>query len=125
MWYKIINNFSFCTGNLHDWGFINGFGSLARFDRIRTMVNYKNGSELIVSDFSNNCIRRVNRHTSAVTTFAGICTDSQILDRPRDILYHKDKDLFYYLLNNRSIVEHDVVKGKIQNFMFCNKFKDY
>ena len=89
------------------------------------MVNYKNGSELIVADYVNNCIRRVNRRTSTVTTFAGICTDYQILYYPWSILYRKDKDMFYYLLLNGSIVEHDVVKGKIQNFMFCNKFKDY
>ena len=89
------------------------------------MVNYRNGSELIVSDYGNGCIRRVNRHTSTVTTFAGICTDSQILGRPSGILYHKDKDLFYYLLANNSIVEHDVVKGKIQNLIVCNKFKDH
>ena len=88
------------------------------------MVNYKNGSELIVADRFNHCIRRVNRHTSTVTTFAGICTNSQILYSPWRILYHKDKDLFYYLLNNGSIVEHDVVKGKIQNLIVCNKFKD-
>ena len=88
------------------------------------MVNYKNGSELIVADRFNHCIRRVNRHTSTVTTFAGICTNSQILYSPWRILYHKDKDLFYYLLTNGSLVEHDVVKGKIQNLIVCNKFKD-
>ena len=121
MWYYTINIFSFCTGDLYERGFINGVGYRARFDNIRTIINYKNGSELIVADLYNNCIRQVNRHTSIVTTFAGICaTDSQILHRPREILYRKEKDLFYYLLKNSSIVEHDVVKGKIKNCMVCN-----
>ena len=124
MWYYIINNFSFCTGHPYKKGFINGVGHRARFRGILDMVNYKNGSELIVVDSYNHCIRRVNRHTSTVTTFAGICTDSPILDQPKDVLYHKDKDMFYYLLANDSIVEHDVVKGKIQNLIVCNKFKD-
>ena len=88
------------------------------------MVNYNDGSELIVADYSNHCIRRVNRHTSTVTTFAGICTDSEILGGPASILYRKDKDLFYYLLYNNSIVEHDALNGKIQNLIVCNKFKE-
>ena len=89
---------------------------------------YNNGSDIIVADVENRCIRKLNRQTRLVTIFAGDCpvkgevtepvkADKATLSLPYSILYHQERDIFYYLLiRPSSIVEHNITKGIYKKF---------
>ena len=103
---------------------------MVRFADIFDARQHNNGSDIIVADYFNCCIRKVNRHSRLVSTFAGTCSQNwndvdvstnaknATFSSPVSLLYHKERDVFYYLLQvpTAIIVEHDIIKGEIQVF---------
>ena len=64
--------------------YVEGSGTAARFDHIHDL-DFLSPTELICTDYRNDCLRLVNfTQTSAVTsTFAGRCEDGQVVDGSR------------------------------------------
>ena len=69
----------FWGGSEDNYGFADGFGSFARFNRPSDLVVTADGRAIVV-DYGNHCLRRVNISTGETSTFVGRCASGGVQD---------------------------------------------
>jgi len=105
--------------------FRNGPGHFAYFNVVQDLLQINNGSDIIIADLNNHCIRKVERRSGLhphVSTFVGDCNrqgyvsdpvspaDAK-LTHPLKLLHIPEENIFYYLLD-RVILKHNLTSSK-------------
>jgi len=120
----LFSNF-FSTGKESETAFRNGPGHFAYFNVVQDLLQINNGSDIIIADLNNHCIRKVERRSGLhphVSTFVGDCNrqgyvsdpvspaDAK-LTHPLKLLHIPEENIFYYLLD-RVILKHNLTSSK-------------
>ncbi|KAF6034466.1 hypothetical protein EB796_007227 [Bugula neritina] len=119
------------AGKENETAFRNGPGYSAYFNIVQDLVQINNGSDIIIADLNNHCIRKVERGNGLypyVSTFVGDCgrqgyvsdpvspADAR-LTHPLKLLHIPEENIFYYLLD-KVILKHNLTSGRSDKPMY-------
>jgi len=95
---------------------------------VTDIEQFNNGSDIIVADFAEFCITKVDRKKNTITEFAGICgkpmepgnTKDSGLNKPEKLLYVAEENAMFYILFSKKILKHNLTNGEPQlSFKKC------
>lgn len=107
----------FCCflGSLNTTGLASGIGTEALFGSIRSLAQYKSGQNIIVADYSNDCIRKIDRITGNVTHLVPLVDHSSLIfEKPGCVLYVEEDNVFSILAQRNGesvIIQHKLDTG--------------
>ena len=103
---------SLIAGSAIEFGYVEGVGSQARFNKIISFLQLS-PNQVLIADQHNHCLRYLNRITNQTDQYAGNCTLEEHKDRinallgwPRNIIYYDLKDPGHVLISE----QHGIIK---------------